>query len=80
MEIRKNLKDLHEHCLVNSLIHQNHKIGDFRDSDDFETTKYHSSVTLLIIKDLIERYDWTREELLDYINSNLEGLKFFKAK
>jgi hypothetical protein len=80
MEKKINIAESHPHSLTNNLLHEVHNIGGFRDKGDFEIAKHHVYGTLLTIKDLLENCEWTKEELLEFINSNIDGLELFKVK
>lgn len=79
MEDKIIVKDLHPHALTNQLI-RSHCIGTFRDEADIDNSKYHVSVTLQLVKELLEKCEWTKEELLEAVNSNLEGVEMFHGK
>lgn len=74
------ITELQEHSLAQKLIHQHNIGGNFRDAADVENAKYHAMVTLSTIRSFIEDGEWTKEELLEYVNSSIEGLKLFNAK
>ena len=74
------IAELHEHSLAQNLIHAHNGGAGFRDEADLNNDKHHAKVTLLTIKTLIQDGEWTKEELLKYVNSNIEGLELFGAK
>ena len=74
------IKNAIEHSFAQNLIHAHNGGSGFRSQADIDNDKYHAKVTLLSIKNLIENAEWTKEELLEYVNSNIEGLELFNAK
>ena len=74
------IEELHPHALAQTLLHQHNGGSGFRDESDINNDKFHVRVTLETIKDLLENANWTKEELLKYVNSNIEGIELFKAK
>lgn len=79
MKDKIKLTNCHEHSLASNLIKVAHNVGGFRDSDDIDNAKFHAKVTLLTIKNLIEKNEWTKEELLIFVETNLEGVDLFKS-
>jgi len=74
------ITEQHEHGYAQSLLRNHNGGSGWRGVVDLNNDKRHARITLLSIKELLKKCEWTKEELLTYINSNLEGLELFNAK
>ena len=76
---RIKIAEMHPHSLAQSLL-KGHTIGSLRDQGDLDNAKYHAGVTLRVIKELMEDAEWTKEELIEYIDNNIKGLDKFELR
>lgn len=74
----KNIKDIHPHSLANFFLVKVFGDAGFRDERELNQAKYYTKVTLENFKDVLENFEGSKEELVSFIDTNIEGLELFK--
>lgn len=57
-----------------------HTIGDLRDEDDLEISKYHASLTIAFIEDFLINIDGTVEEKIEFISKIKKEIPKFSRR